>query len=80
MIPPHKCGVFPHRDGEVRVTLQEMRGVRVVDVRAYDPFASVMMPNRAGLTVPVDKLEVLAKILADAVTEARTVGWIGGTE
>ena len=80
MTGPHKCGSFPHADGEVRVTLQVLRGTRMVDVRAYDPFASVMMPNRAGLTVPVDKLEVLATILADAVSEARTLGWIGGTE
>lgn len=80
MIAPHKCGAFPYREGEVRVTLQEVRGVRMVDVRAYDPFASVLMPNRAGLSVPVDKLEVLAQILSDAVTEARDMGWIGGPE
>lgn len=73
---PLKIGSFPHGEGEVRVTLSTERGARVVDVRTFDPFAHVLMPNRSGLTVPIDKLTTLSRILGSAVIEARALGWI----
>lgn len=76
MTAPLKVGAFPHDDGEVRVTLSTERGARVVDVRSFDPFAHVLMPNRSGLTLPIDKLTTLARILGSAVIEARAMGWI----
>lgn len=80
MTAPVKIGAFPHGEGEVRVTLSTERGARVVDVRSFDPFAHVLMPNRSGLTLPIDKLTTLSRILGSAVIEARAMGWIGGEE
>lgn len=70
---------IPRGDGEVRVTLDEYKGARTIDVRLFEPFtaAKVPMPTKKGLTLSVTRLPELARALADAEARARALGLIG---
>ena len=53
-------------DGEIRVSLDEFRGVRTIDIRLFEPFtpAKVPMPTRRGITLAIGRLPELARALA----------------
>lgn len=76
---PLNAGAIPLGNGrELRATLCIERGKQVLDLREFAPFsaAGVLMPGRNGLAVPVENIDALADLLAEAVTRAKAAGWL----
>ena len=69
-------------EAEVRVSLDEFKGNKTVDVRLFEQFsaARVHMPTRKGVTLGLAKLPELSRALADALAMAKELGLIGGDE
>jgi hypothetical protein len=67
---------------ELRVTLDEFRGARLVDIRVFSTFtaANVPMPTKKGVAIGVGKIGDLIEALGKAKAEAEAMGWIGGEE
>jgi hypothetical protein len=71
---------LPVDDSEVRVSLEEFKGVPIVDIRWHEPFtaARALTATKRGIGVPVEQLPDLTAALAEAVRRARELGLIGG--
>lgn len=46
-------------DHQIRLTFATEKGKRVIDLRAFDKFAGVWMPTKAGVSLPVEHLAAL---------------------
>jgi hypothetical protein len=60
-------------DEEVRISLDEFRGEKLLDIRIYASFtiARARMPTKRGISIPVEMLPDLLDALQDAVAKAR---------
>lgn len=67
---------------EVRVTLDQFRGAHLVDIRIFSAFtaAKIPMATKKGVSLKVDLLPDLVKVLTEAEAKARALGLIGGDE
>lgn len=68
---------------EIRVQLKEYKGSQYADLRLFEEFTGttdLKCPTKSGITVSFAALPLLADALADAVTQARALGLIGGEE
>lgn len=54
---------------QVRLTICQAHGKRVIDIRSFDLFAGVWMPNKKGVSIPVEHAEAVCR-LADAAAAA----------
>ncbi len=69
-----EVGAFRKADGaEVRVSVQEYKGRRVVDVRVwYRPRQGIeYVPTRKGITIDADKLPELMAAMTEAAAISR---------
>lgn len=74
---PLSVGAQPVDDGrEVRAALTIERGRRMLDLREFALFAGVLMPGKNGLTLPVEHIDALAGLLAEAAARAKAEGWL----
>lgn len=73
---PLPVGVVQMDGREVRLALAMDRGRRVLDLREFAPFAGVLMPSKNGLTLPVDHLDALSDLIAEAIARAKVAGWL----
>jgi hypothetical protein len=67
---------------EIRVSLDEFKGTRLVDLRLFSTFtaANVPMPTKKGVSLSVAKLGELIDGLEKARAEAVELGWIGADD
>ena len=66
---------------EIRVMFKEYRGSQFADVRIFEEFAGTCdakSPTKSGVALSFATLPALADALAEAVTQAKALGLIGG--
>jgi|GEM_PF-2369045 len=81
MIAPVAVAVLGRTDkAEVRVSLDTIKGVQLVDMRVFAPFtaSNILMPTKVGLSVRPELLPDLIDALTKARDLAREMGWTGG--
>ena len=54
----------------VRVALTEDKGARVLDLRLCDRLGSTWFPGKSGVTVPLDRLHDLSRLIDEAAGRA----------
>lgn len=65
----------------VRVSLEEFRGKKLVQVRTCVELTracGVLTPTAKGVAIDAGRLPELRELLAEAEAKAREMGWIGG--
>ncbi|WP_336975925.1 hypothetical protein [Brevundimonas nasdae] len=79
--PPFAVAVVGKTDkAEVRVSLDIVKGVKLVDMRVFAPFtaSNILMPTKEGLSIRPEFLTDLIDALKKAHDQACEMGWIGG--
>ncbi len=59
---------------EIRASFSEFKGHQLIDLRVYAVDGDDASPTKKGIAVKVDKLPELARLIADAESEARRRG------
>lgn len=64
---------------EVRVSLDTVKGVQLVDMRVFAPFtaSNILMPTKEGLSIRPELLTDLIDALTKARDLAHEMGWTG---
>lgn len=68
------------KKAEIRVSLDTVKGVQLVDMRVFAPFtaSNILMPTKTGLSIRPETLPELIDALTKARDKAEAMGWIGG--
>lgn len=73
----HIASIAKNSREEIRVSLGEFRGVRLINLRVwYCSPGETMKPGRDGLALRIDRLDALQDAVAAAVERAREIGWL----
>lgn len=54
----------------VRVAMTEDKGARVLDLRLCDRLGTTWFPGKSGVTVPLDRLDELSRLVDEAAARA----------
>jgi hypothetical protein len=75
----HVGTIRKNSDDELRISLDEFKGHRLLDLRIFSAFtaAKVPMPTKKGVAIAVEKIPALIAALQAAEAKANELGWIG---